>query len=371
MVTFVTGHESPEKGESAIDWELLARNPGTLVFLMGVKNLPEISASLMAHGKPAKTPAALVRWGTTSKQVTIVSTLEDIPGEAKKRGITAPAVLVVGSVSTLHDRLGWFERKPLFGKRILVTRSRAQSGRMAQKISEYGGDPIPFPTISIEKPEDMSPLDDCIRRISAFDWIIFTSVNGVEHFFERFFQLQADIRDMAGPRIGAIGPVTAAAIRKRGIKVDLLAKEYVAEGVLAQLAPDEIHGRRFLIPRAEKARHVLPEGIVQMGGHVEVIPVYRTVLPPDSDIDEMRTMLKNKEVDAVTFTSSSTVDHFVRMLDSNDLQNLLHGVVIASIGPVTSDTIKKHGLWVDAEAREYTIDGLVTALVDHVCRNKK
>jgi uroporphyrinogen III methyltransferase/synthase len=365
MVTFITGHEDPNKEESAIDWKVLAANPGTLVFLMGVKNLDNISTSLIKAGKPSQTPAALVRWGTTPQQVAVVSSLQEIPAEAKRRGITAPAVLVVGSVANLHDTLGWFEKKPLFGKRILITRSREQSKKMSEKISDQGGEPVIFPTIRIQPPDDFTAIDDAIARIGTFDWVVFTSVNGVEKFFERFFQLKDDIRAMTGPRIAAIGPVTAAAIRRLGLKVDLLAKEFVAEGLLDVLSESDVRGKRFLIPRAEKAREILPEGLTKMGGEVEVVAVYKTGLPPDADIKKVRKMLEEKELDAVTFTSSSTVTHLVEMLKSSNLPGLLDGVVLASIGPVTSSTLKERGLPVHVEADEYTIDGLLEALVVH------
>lgn len=365
MVTFITGHESPDKGQSAIDWQNLASNPGTLVFLMGVRNLSHISDSLIRHGKPSDTPAALVRWGTTPQQSSLTSSLEKIAYEADRKGIKAPAVLVVGSVATLHDRLGWFERKPLFGKRIVITRSRAQSSRMAERVSELGGEPILFPTIVIAPPEDPSELDERISRIASFDWIIFTSVNAVELFFHRFFEIRQDIRDLAGPRFGAIGPVTAEAVRKRGIRVDLLAKEFVAEGVLALFSEAEVRGKRFLIPRAQKAREILPEGLSAMGGEVTVVSVYRTLVPSDPDVEKMRGLLHEGRVDALTFTSSSTVRHFARILGNGCLQDMVRGAVIASIGPVTSATIREIGLPVHVEAKEYTIDGLVAALVEH------
>ena len=365
MVTFVTGHEDPGKQESAIDWKVLAANPGTLVFLMGVKNLDNIATSLIKAGKPPHTPAALVRWGTTPQQVVLVSTIKDLPAEAKAKGIKAPAVLVVGSVATLHKKLGWFEKKPLFGKRILITRGREQSKRMADKIAEQGGEPVLFPTIRIQSPDDFGAIDDAIARIGTFDWVIFTSVNGVEHFFKRFFKLKEDIREMAGPRLGAIGPVTAAAVRALGLKVDLVAKEFVAEGVLDLLSDSEVRGKRFLIPRAEKARDVLPRGITEMGGEVEVVTVYKTGLPADADIEIIRRMLEDKELDAITFTSSSTVTHLVEMLKGSDLPALVDGIALASIGPVTSSTLRECGLQVRIEADEYTIDGLVKALSDY------
>ncbi|MBI4964119.1 MAG: uroporphyrinogen-III C-methyltransferase [Desulfomonile tiedjei] len=371
MVTFVTGHEDPDKEESSIDWNVLAANPGTLVFLMGVKNLDNIATSLIKAGKPAHTPAALVRWGTTPRQIAVVSDLENLPAEAKRRGIKAPAVLVVGSVATLHETLGWFAKKPLFGKRILITRGREQSKRMADKISEQGGEPVLFPTISIQPPDDYRALDDAITRIKSFDWVIFTSVNGVERFFERFFQFNDDIREMAGPRLGAIGPVTAAAIRRLGLKVDRLAKEFVAEGVLDMLSETEVQGKRFLIARAEQAREVLPEGLTRIGGEVEVVTVYKTGLPSDSDIARVRKMLEEKALDAITFTSSSTVTHLVEMLKGSDLPALMDGVVLASIGPVTSSTLKECGLTADVKADEYTIDGLVKALSDYFVSIKR
>jgi len=365
MVTFITGHEDPSKPESAINWELLARNPGTLVFLMGVGNIHNISSSLIKHGKPPNTAAALIRWGATPKQVSLVSTLELIPEESNRKGMKPPAVLVVGGVVQLHDTLAWFEKKPLFGKRTLITRSRKASRRMAKQIAEMGGDPVLFPTISIEPPEDFGPLDRSIRGIDRFDWILFTSVNGVDAFFSRFFELRTDIREMGGPRIGAIGPVTAAAIEERGLKVSLLAKEFRAEGLLALLPRADVNGKRFLIPRAEKAREILPERIVELGGEVEVAPAYRTVLPGRGDVDLVRALLEQGEIDAITFTSSSTVTHFAEMIGPADLERLTNGVVLASIGPITSRTIMENGLPVGVQATEYTVDGLVRALAGH------
>jgi len=365
MVTFITGHEDPDKEESRLDWEVLAHSPGTLVFLMGVKNLPSIAASLIDHGKAPQTPAALVRWGTTPQQVSVVSTLAEIPEAARRKQIKAPAVLVVGLVASLREKLGWFEKKPLFGKRILVTRSREQSRKMVEKIAELGGEPVAFPTIQILPLDDFGPLDDSIKRIQNFDWVIFTSVNGVERFFQRFFEIQADIRSMTGPAIGAIGPVTAEAIRTYHIKVELLSEEFVAEGLLGSLAPEQVRGKKFLIPRAETARDILPVGIVKMGGEVEVVPVYRTGIPSESDVDKIYGMLTDKKLDAVTFTSSSTVTHFVELLGRKNLPSLLDGVAVASIGPVTTATAKKNGLGVTVEAASYTTDGLIEALCRH------
>lgn len=365
MVTFVTGHEDPTKVQSAIDWEALARIPGTLVFLMGVKNIDNISASLIKHGKSPQTPAALVRWGTTPDQVSLVSSLAEIGMDSTRIGIKPPAVLVVGSVATLNVTLGWFEKKPLFGKRILITRAKRQSKRMVDLVARLGGKAVLFPTIEIRPPDDFRPLDRCIGRISTYDWVLFTSVNGVESFLKRFFELYGDIREMKGPRIGSIGPVTAASIMDRGLKVDLLAKEFMAEGVLAQLGPKDVKGKRFLIPRAEHARDVLPQGITAMGGEVEVVPVYRTVSPSQSHIKKVRELLEQGKIHAITFTSSSTAAHFAEMLADGDLAGLTRHAVLASIGPITSRTMEAKGLRVDLQAAEYTVDGLVNALVEH------
>lgn len=371
MVTFITGHEDPSKEVTAIDWATLARNPGTLVFLMGVKNLAQISEALQVHGKPPKTPAALVQWGSTPRQVSLISTLADIPRDANQKGLKPPAVLVVGSVVSLGEKLAWFERKPLFGKRILITRSREQSRKMADRIAELGAEPVLFPTIQIVPPEDFGPLDQAIARIGSFDWVIFTSVNGVERFFQRYFQLREDIREMTGPRIGAIGPVTSAALRVRGLKVDVLAREFTAEGLLDFLHKENLSGKRVLIPRAEKARDVLPEGIRAQGGQVEVVPVYRTVIPPAQQIEAVVEKLSKKEIDAVTFTSSSTVTHLVEMLGEGRASELLRSVVIASIGPITSQTIRETGLAVQVEATHYTVEGLIDALASYFGERQK
>jgi len=371
MVTFIAGHEDPTKPESAIDWDLLARNPGTLVFVMGVRNISLIAESLIKHGKHHSTAAAVIRWGTTPQQKSVIGTLETIAEEAIRRAIKPPAVFVVGSVAGLAHSLKWFENKPLFGKQILVTRSREQSRGIAERISDLGGRAVLFPTITIEPPLDYGLLDNAIEKIGDFDWVIFTSVNGVERFFERFFEIRGDIRMMAGPRLGAIGPVTAASLERRGLKVSLLAKEFKAEGLLAELASEDVRGKRFLIARAEQAREVLPQGIAEKGGNVTVIPVYRTALPARADVESVRQLLEQKEIDAITFTSSSTVAHFAEMLGKERLALLTKEVLLASIGPITTRTLRDMGLEATVEASEYTIDGLLAALVEYFKRPKR
>ena len=362
MVTFVTGHENPNKDQSSIDWDNLARSSGSLVFLMGVKNLEMITSSLIAGGMNPDTPAALVRWGTTPDQSSFLSSLSEIAAEAVSRKFKAPAVLIVGSVASLKPRLDWYEKKTLFGKRILITRSREQSKKMAERILSQGGKPILFPTIQIKDPDDFSALDVAFAEMSKYDWVIFTSVNGVDGFFRRFFSLDRDIRELAGPKFGAIGPVTAQAIRKHGIKVELLGEQFVAEGVLEALRDEDIKGKRFLIPRAEQARIILPEGIINRGGSVDLVTVYKTVLPDQADVESIRLALSNGEIDVITFTSSSTVSHFAELIGRQNLQELLQGTALASIGPVTSQTIRDLGLKPTLEADEYTVDGLLKSI---------
>ncbi len=365
MVTFVTGHENPDKDESSIDWANLANSRGSLVFLMGVKNLELITSSLIANGMNPDTPAALVRWGTTPDQSSFLSNVNNIAKEAAARNFKAPAVLVVGSVASLKPKLDWFEKKPLFGKRVLITRGREQSRKMAERVLSQGGKPILFPTIQIKPPNDLSDLDQAFSTIKDYDWVVFTSVNGVEGFFRRFFSNGHDIRDLAGPKFGAIGPVTAQAIRKHGIRVDLLAEQFVAEGVLDALNETDVKGKKFLIPRAEKAREILPDGIVKMGGHVKLVTVYRTDLPDNSAVSEIKGLLENGQIDVITFTSSSTVSHFMELMGKENGKKLLNGIVIASIGPVTSQTVREFGLRPTLEAAEYTIDGLMKVIESH------
>ncbi|MDD3472512.1 MAG: uroporphyrinogen-III C-methyltransferase [Syntrophaceae bacterium] len=371
MVTFITGHENPEKQQSSIDWANLANNKGSLVFLMGVKNLEVITSSLIENGMSPETPAALVRWGTTPDQSSFLSSLEKIAEESVARKFKAPAVLVVGAVASLKPKLDWYEKKSLFHKRVLITRSREQSKKMAERILSQGGKPILFPTIQIQPPDDFKQLDSAFESIRSYHWIIFTSVNAVQAFFGRFFELGYDIRDLAGPKFGAIGPVTASTIRAFGIKVEILAEQFVAEGVLEAFTHEDLRNKNILIPRAEKARDILPYGLKDMGANVNIVNVYRTGLPDDLDVDHIRQLLRNGEIDIVTFTSSSTVSHFVKVIGREEVQDMLKEVVLASIGPVTSQTIRDFGLVPTLEASEYTVDGLLAAIEAFITAGKR
>jgi uroporphyrinogen III methyltransferase/synthase len=235
---------------------------------------------------------------------------------------------------------------------------------MAESVTKAGGEPILFPTIAIEDVKDFNDLDEAINSISRYDWVIFTSVNGVERFFKRFFTLSNDIRQLSGPRIGAIGPITAAKLKDKHLHVELIAQEFVAEGLLESLEKIGVPGKRFLIPRAEKAREILPDGLTKLGGKVDVVSVYRTVLPSNDDVQSVVRMIDDGEIDAITFTSSSTVSHFMKLVEPEG-NKLLEKVITASIGPVTSNTLREYGISPQIEASEYTIEGLISALKNY------
>lgn len=365
-VAFVTGHEDPEKKETAVDWKNLAEGTGTLVILMGVANLPKIVEELSAGGRYAETPVAVIRTGTTPDQKTVVGTLGDIVERADKAGITAPAVIVVGGVVGLREELEWFEKRPLFGKRIIVTRAGVQASDFVRAMSLLGADCIEFPTIKVVDPENWSIADRAIEDLAGYRWLLSTSVNGVEFFVKRLEALGKDIRDLKGLKIGAIGPKTAEAWQKLGIQPDFIPREYRAEAVAASFRGMDSTGIRILIPRAARAREVLPEALTGMGFQVDVVPVYRTV-KPDYDTDHVRILLEKGAVDMVTFTSSSTVTNFFEMFEGKieELRKWMSRVVVACIGPVTAETARKKGLSVDVIPHEYTIESLTESIVEY------
>ena len=360
-MAFVTGHEDPVKDNSDIDWKALA-GIGTLVFLMGVKNLPNIVANLRSNGKNPATPAALIRWGTTPDQETLVSTLGDIVRRAEETGFRPPAVLVVGGVVSLREHLNWFEKKPLFGKGIVITRPHEQAEEFASLLQAQGARVIHFPTIKIVPADDLSDLDRAIGAIGDYQWIIFTSANGVSHFFRRLRELGKDIRDLKGIRICAIGPATGGAVEDRGIRVDLVPESFISEGVIEAFREENVKGSRILLPRAEAARDVIPGGLAKLGATVDVTTVYRTVSSGRKK-SELEEWIKKGKVDVITFTSSSTVTNFIKIMGRDF--SLPSQVRIACIGPVTAATAKKAGLKINIMQERYTIPGLVEGIVDY------
>ncbi len=363
-VAFITGHEDPTKKRSSIAWDKISTGVGTLVFLMGIKNLHNIVENLVKNGRAPDTPVAIVRWGTTSNQETVVGSLSNIIDLVKERKIAPPAIIIVGDVISLREKLNWFEAKPLLGKKIIVTRARAQASGFATLLEGYGAIPIQFPTIETIPPKSWDGLDSAIEGLEGYDWIIFTSVNGVRSFLERLRVKDKDIRDLKGIRICTIGPKTAYEIERLGLSVDFVPSEYRAEAVVEGLKKRGIKGKRVLLPRAADARDVLPNELKEMGVELEVVEAYRTVKPSEK-ANEVRRDLKGGEIDVITFTSSSTVNNFVGMFDKEDLPKLINGVVIASIGPVTAKTAEELGLRSDIIPKDYTIEALAEAINEY------
>src|SRR5438552_9982819 len=356
-VTFFTGHEDPAKTESAIDYAALAKLGGTQVMLMGVERLGSITREMLKQGVRADLPVALVRWATTGKQETLTGTLQDIAQRAVAIGFEAPAVAVFGEVVGLRDSLNWFEKRPLSGKRIVVTRTRKQASVLSNKLRSFGAQVIELPTIRIEPPTDLREFAELVQDAHIYDWIVFTSANGVEAFFEIFFKLYDDVREIGGVRIAAIGPATAQRVKEFHLHVDLQPEEFVAEAVVREFKKQgSVENERILLVRAEKARDVLPKELSATGAIVDEAVAYRTV-PETRDTGGAQRQLAQGGADLITFTSSSTVENFLALG-----LPWPKGMRIASIGPITSKTVRDQGLEVDVEARRHDIDGLVQAI---------
>lgn len=364
-VALVTGHEDPTKPSPTVEWDRLASTGGTVVFLMGMKNLPAIVAHLTASGRPATTPVALIRWGTRAEQKTVVGTLADIVKKAEDAALEPPTVIVVGEVVSLRDKLNWFETRPLFGTTVLITRPREQAKEFADLLAGLGAQVIPFPTIAIVPPADWGPLDRAIGRLSEYDWIVFTSVNGVRFFMERMRTLGRDARALGGSRLCAIGPRTAEALGVAGLTADLIPAEYQAEGVLQALEKEQVKGARILIPRAEVARDLLPKELRARGADVTVAVAYRTVRP-EADAAALKEKLRLGEVGVVAFTSSSTVRNYVELFaDREEACALTRQAVVACLGPITADTAEALGLRVQIRAKANTVPALAEAIAGH------
>ncbi|MBA3945001.1 MAG: uroporphyrinogen-III C-methyltransferase [Herpetosiphonaceae bacterium] len=366
-VAFVTGHEDPTRDAGRINWAGLATGVDTLVFYMGIGNLPLISEQLIAHGRSGDTPVAVIRWGTHPQQATVTGTLLTIADAVHEAQLKPPAITIVGEVVKLRDTLRWFDNGPLWGKRIIVTRAREQASELSTRLRELGADPIEYPVIAFAQPESCDPLDDAITNLHRYDWIIFTSMNGVHFFMARLQALGQNISALAGIKIGAIGPATAAEVESYQLATTFMPTAFVAEAVIAQIG--DVQGQRILLPRADLAREALVDGLQAKGAHVDNVVAYRTVLG-DSAVD-VAGLLRDHAIDAITFTSSSTVKNFWTKLEqaglaAADIPRLLQNVTVAAIGPITAGTARELGLRVAIEAEQYTIDGLVHALVEQL-----
>ncbi|HKZ47023.1 MAG TPA: uroporphyrinogen-III C-methyltransferase [Thermodesulfobacteriota bacterium] len=374
-VAFITGHEDPTKDESNIYWDKISTGIGTLVFYMGIGNLEPNMKKLMENGRSPDTPVALIRWGTTPDQETLVGTIADIAEKAKAANLKSPAITVVGGVVSLRDKLRWFDKRPLFGKKIIVTRSREQASDFSILLEKKGAESIEFPTIETVAPKDWKEVDRAIKNLSTphpalsrkgrgnyYDWAVFTSVNGVKYFIERLKKQGKDIRELKGIKICAIGPKTKQEIEELGIRVDFMPKEYRAEGIIKGLG--KIKGKNILIPRAEVAREILPEELSKRGAKVDVVTSYRTVKPKGMT-EEIKELFKEGKIALVTFTSSSTVTNFLNMFKKGEAKEFLKDVKVASIGPITRNTALDYGIDTAIMPKKYTIPALAGAIVEH------
>jgi uroporphyrinogen III methyltransferase/synthase len=365
QLTIFTGHEDPTKGFSSIDFAQLARAPGTKVFVMGVARLKEITGEFVSNGADPETPIALTRWATTGAQKTIAGTLSNISDIAKRENFGSPAVAVIGNVVKERDKINWFEKRPLFGKRIVVTRTREQAGGLSKALRELGADVIELPTIRIEHPEDKQGFAEMVTHAHEYDWLVFTSPNGVEKFFDAFFAVYEDARSLGNPRIAAIGTGTANKIREYRFAVDLIPEKFVAEGLIDAFKKESVENLTMLWVKAAESREVVGDGLAAMGAIVDECIAYRTV-PETEDPTGAKARLAEQGSDLITFTSGSTVDHFFALgLDWPE------GCVAGSIGPVTSETLRKHGLPPAFEANPHDIPGLVAAIVRYFGKKER
>jgi uroporphyrinogen III methyltransferase/synthase len=360
-VIFTTGYEYPTKPEPAVHWSQLARSGSTLVILMTQRQLNENMNKLMAGGLDPQTPVAVIEWGTRADQRTVTGSAATIAALARQHDIKPPALAVVGAVVRLREQLNWFERKPLFGRRIVITRPRPRAAEFAELLEASGAEVVPFPTIETTAPPSLVALDDAIRRAGEFDWVVFTSANGVRVFCERLQMLGADLRDWHRASFAAIGPQTARALRTYCVRVDTVPAEYRAEAVAAALARIGVAGKRILLPRAAGARAVLPQQLREHGATVDDVPTYTTALPRERT-QELRDLLGRGAVDLVTFTSSSTVHNFVTLLNGG-LTDMLRDLTVGCIGPVTAETARSYGMRVAIQPETYTVAAFAAAIV--------
>lgn len=365
-LALLTGHERPERKLSSLDWEKLASGLGTLIFYMGLTNLKLISEQLVKHGRAPHTPVAVVQWATLPRQRTLVGTLESIVVDVEREGLEPPAVIIIGEVVNYREKLRWYDNLPLFGKRFLITRPQAQAKSFVALLQAQGAETICIPTIEIVPPADRQPLEEAVRGIAHFDSLVLTSVNGVEAFFTRLAANQLDVRSLASLQIIAVGPKTAEAIKQRGLRPDLIPARYQAEGLVEELLAQDLRGKRFLYPRAEIARTLLIDRLQAAGAEVMAPVAYRTIRPTGKE-EMIRHLLTAGELDAICFSSSSTFDNLLAMF-GEELKTLQGRAEFFSIGPITSDTIRKHGFEVVLEPGRSTLDDLVAAMVAYYKR---
>ena len=359
---FVTGHEDPAKKLSSLDWEKLATAVGTLVFYMGMANLENICEQLISHGRSPETPVAVIRWATTPRQETLTGKLTTIVEQVRTTGFKPPALIFVGEVVSLRDSLRWFDNRPLFGKRILVTRTAAQAGSFSTQLEAAGAEAVSCPVIEIIPPPSYADLDAAIGRLTETDILILTSANAVDAFFNRLTACGKDVRDLFGTTVAVVGPKTAETLEKYGLQADLQADDFRAEGVIAQLNHLGVADKRILYPRAELARNLISSELTAAGAEVDA-PIAYSSRPPNNG-EQLCTLLKNGEIDAITFTASSTVDNFMTLLGEQQSE-LIGSIPLFSIGPLTSETMARHKLTISAESSPSTLEALIDSMTDY------
>ena len=361
-LTMITGHEDPAREPASIDWPQVAKTPGTIVIMMGTERVGQIAATLMAHGKPGTTPVAMVQWGTTGRQQSIQGTLATIGEVSQKEKIGPPTVVVIGEVVKLRKELNWFENRPLFGKRIVITRGREQAGQLSSKLHDLGAQVLEIPTIRFEPPSARDTLVDALLELNSYDWLVFTSPNGVTKFFEYFFRQFHDMRDIGGARIAAVGPATAGKLKELHLQVDLMPEEAIGSKIAEAFEKFEtIENLKICLLRAEVANPDLPKALEELGAIVDDVGCYKTV-PETEDVTGTAASLQQEGADWVLFTSASTVQNFHARFDLPALQKQFPAMRLASIGPETSKALQLLSLKPAVEAREHTIDGLIAAV---------
>lgn len=366
--TVFTGHEDPNKVTSNLDWSRLAQDSGTKVVLMGAERIRQVAAQLVAHGADKKMPVAMIRWGTTGRQRVIEGTLGNIADIADKAKFGAPAVTLIGGVVGLRKKLNWFERRPLFGKRVVVTRTREQASQLSVRLAELGADVLEIPTIKIAPPQDKVALVESIVGLGEYDWLVFTSPNGVTAFFDYYFKVKDDLRDLGQLRFAAVGPATAAKIKELHLHVDAMPEKYVAKAVAKAIGEIEsVENLRLLLLRAEVSTPELPKQLEEMGAIVDDVAVYRTV-PETEDITGAATRFEEEGADWITFASSSAVENFNARFDLSKCLKKFPKMKLLSIGPETSKAILELGCKSAIESRQHNIDGMVSALLKSVAR---
>ncbi|NCO36000.1 MAG: uroporphyrinogen-III C-methyltransferase [Armatimonadetes bacterium CG2_30_59_28] len=364
-VTILTGHEDPDKDYPALHWDRIATSADTIVCLMTVGHLRNVAERLVRHGRLPQTPAAVIHWGTTPDQQTITGELSTISALVQDAEMDPPALLVAGDVVRLRDTLRWFDKSPLFGKRVVVTRARQQAADFVAKLESLGAEIIEFPVIKIADLESYEMVDTALSYLREYHWIIFTSANGVDAFFRRLYQHgAASASPLEKLKVCAIGPATARQCAAYGLRVDLVPEKFIAESVAEALRACGIEGKRVLLPRAQEAREILPQMLEECGAQVDVVPVYRTVLD-EARATGMQDRLRNREIDIITFTSSSTVRNFVKLVGEETVREHMQQVCIACIGPITAKTAEEMGMSVDVVAEKFTAEGLIKAVLVH------